>query len=262
MRGPELLTYDLGQGACAFSTERRGGYSEGAYASFNANAYCGDDERMVRLNRDLLCEALGLETSRLIIPHQIHGARVRRIDEAFFMQTDAVKAVTLEGVDAVMTDVPKVCVSVSTADCIPILIYDRVHHAVAAVHAGWRSTVLRIPEAVLQAMAGAYGTRPQDVEAAIGPGISLEAFEVGDEVYGLFADAGFDMDKVARRHGKWHIDLWECNRIELCLAGLQPASVSVEGPCTYSHADEYFSARRLGTASGRIFTGIMIDKSQ
>lgn len=87
----------------------------------------------------------------------------------FFMQTDAVKAVTLEGVDAVMTDVPKVCVSVSTADCIPILIYDRVHHAVAAVHAGWRSTVLRIPEAVLQAMAGAYGTRPQDVEAAIGP---------------------------------------------------------------------------------------------
>ena len=166
MRGPELLTYDLGQGACAFSTARRGGYSEGAYASFNANAYCGDDERMVRLNRDLLCESLGLETSRLIIPHQIHGARVRRIDEAFFMQTDAVKAATLEGVDAVMTDVPKVCVSVSTADCIPILIYDRVHHAVAAVHAGWRSTVLRISEAVLQAMAGAYGTRPQDVEAA------------------------------------------------------------------------------------------------
>lgn len=83
MCGPELLTYDLGQGVCAFSTERRGGYSEGAYASFNANAYCGDDERMVRLNRDLLCESLGLETSRLIIPHQIHGARVRRIDEAF-----------------------------------------------------------------------------------------------------------------------------------------------------------------------------------
>ena len=136
MRGPELLTYDLGQGACAFSTERRGGYSEGAYASFNANAYCGDDERMVRLNRDLLCESLGLETSRLIIPHQVHGARVRRIDEAFFMQTDAVKAATLEGVDAVMTDVPKVCVSVSTADCIPILIYDRVHHAVATHNQG------------------------------------------------------------------------------------------------------------------------------
>lgn len=116
------------------------------------------------------------------------------------MQTDAVKAVTLEGVDAVMTDVPKVCVSVSTADCIPILIYDRVHHAVAAVHAGWRSTVLRIPEAVLQAMAGAYGTRPQDVEAAIGPGISLEAFEVGNEVYEAFRTVGFPMGEMARRY--------------------------------------------------------------
>ena len=231
MRGPELLTYDLGQGVCAFSTERRGGYSEGAYASFNANAYCGDDERMVRLNRDLLCESLGLEASRLIIPHQIHGARVRRIDEAFFMQADAVKAVTLEGVDAVMTDVPKVCVSVSTADCIPILIYDRVRHAVAAVHAGWRGTVLRIVEAVLHAMSGAYGTRPQDVEAAIGPGISLEAFEVGDEVYEAFRTTGFPMEEMARRYPvagdgsdrmeKWHLDLWQANRglwrIVVCL---------------------------------------------
>lgn len=116
------------------------------------------------------------------------------------MQADAVKAVTLEGVDAVMTDVPKVCVSVSTADCIPILIYDRVHHAVVAVHAGWRGTVLRIVEAVLHAMSGAYGTRPQDVEAAIGPGISLEAFEVGDEVYEAFRTTGFPMEEMARRY--------------------------------------------------------------
>lgn len=268
MRGPELLTYDLGQGACAFSTERRGGYSEGPYASFNANAYCGDDERMVRLNRDLLCESLGLETSRLIIPHQIHGARVRRIDEAFFMQTDAVKAATLEGVDAVMTDVPKVCVSVSTADCIPILIYDRVHHAVAAVHAGWRSTVLRISEAVLQAMAGAYGTRPQDVEAAIGPGISLEAFEVGDEVYEAFRTAGFPMEKIARRYPatgdgsgrmeKWHLDLWQANRGLLEGCGVPSARIHLAGVCTYLHSERFFSARRLGIRSGRILNGIFL----
>ena len=256
-----MLTYDLGQGVCAFSTERRGGYSEGAYASFNANAYCGDDERMVRLNRDLLCESLGLETSRLIIPHQIHGARVRRIDEAFFMQTDAVKAATLEGVDAVMTDVPKVCVSVSTADCIPILIYDRVHHAVAAVHAGWRSTVLRIPEAVLQAMAGAYGTRPQDVEAAIGPGISLPSFEVGEEVYEAFRMNGFAMDYISEwkpETHKHHIDLWAANRIQLLDFGVPGEQIETSGICTYMRHEEFFSARRLGIKSGRILSGIMI----
>lgn len=184
------------------------------------------------------------------------------------MQTDAVKAATLEGVDAVMTDVPQVCVSVSTADCIPILIYDRVHHAVAAVHAGWRSTVLRISEAVLQAMADAYGTRPQDVEAAIGPGISLEAFEVGDEVYEAFRTAGFPMEEMARRYPatgdgsgrmeKWHLDLWQANRGLLEGCGVPSARIHLAGVCTYLHSERFFSARRLGIRSGRILNGIFL----
>lgn len=144
MEEPELLTYDIGKGARAFSTGRRGGYGKGAYASFNVDAHCGDDERDVRLNRDLLCRALGLETSRLIMPRQVHGTCVRRIDEAFFLLSDAARAALLEGVDAVTTDLPGVCVSVSTADCIPILLYDGAHHAVGAVHAGWRGTAARI----------------------------------------------------------------------------------------------------------------------
>ena len=167
-----------------------------------------------------------------------------------------------------MTDVPKVCVSVSTADCIPILIYDRVHHAVAAVHAGWRSTVLRISEAVLQAMAGAYGTRPQDVEAAIGPGISLEAFEVGDEVYEAFRTVGFPMEEMARRYPatgdgsgrmeKWHLDLWQANRDLLEGCGVPSARIRMAGVCTYLHSERFFSARRLGIRSGRILNGIFL----
>ena len=258
MRGPELLTYDLGQGVCAFSTERRGGYSEGAYASFNANAYCGDEERMVRLNRDLLCESLGLEASRLIIPHQIHGARVRRIDEAFFMQADAVKAVTLEGVDAVMTDVPKVCVSVSTADCIPILIYDYAHHAAAAVHAGWRGTAKRIACKAVKMMEVSFGSRPEDLTAVIGPGISIDAFEVGDEVYAEFEAAGFNMADISRKEDKWHINLPECNCRQLAAMGLKEDNINVSGVCTYNNSNDYFSARKLGTESGRIFTGIIL----
>lgn len=269
MQEPKLLTYDFETGVRAFSTERGGGYSKGAYASFNANAYCGDDEHTVRLNRSLLCGCLGLAPSRLVIPHQVHGARVCRIDEAFFMQDDSAKAAMLEGVDAVITDLPKVCVTVSTADCIPILVYDRNHHAVAAIHAGWRSTALRIPEAALQAMAEAYGTRPQEVEAAIGPGISLDAFEVGDEVYEAFRTAGFPMEKIARRYPamkagdgqaeKWHIDLWQANRGLLEDCGVPPGHIRVAGICTYSHPQRFFSARRLGIHSGRILNGIFLD---
>lgn len=259
---PTLRRYSLGEGVVAFSTTRHGGYSHGNHGSFNVNEYCGDDPLAVANNRGLLCRELGIGEERLVMPHQTHGVEVRQIAGEFMALPPSTRKMLLEGVDAVMTDVERVCVGVSTADCMPILIYDPCHRACCAVHAGWRGTVAHIAARAVAAMAAAYHTEPSALRACIGPGISLEHFEVGDEVYGLFADAGFDMDKVARRHGKWHIDLWECNRIELCLAGLQPASVSVEGPCTYSHADDYFSARRLGTASGRIFTGIMIDKSQ
>lgn len=265
---PELLTYDLGAEVCAFSTTRNGGYSEGAYASFNANAYCGDDVCVVRRNRELLCRSLGLDTARLIMPHQVHEADVLCIDDSFFALTDEEKAGRLEGVDGVMTCLPRTCVSVSTADCIPILIYDAAHHAVAAVHAGWRSTLRRIPVVALQAMEKAYGTRPSEVKVAVGPGISLEAFEVGDEVYEAFSAAGFPMQEMARRFPvrgadgmqprKWHLDLWRANTGLLEQAGVPEGHIHVAGICTYANADRFFSARRLGIRSGRILNGIFL----
>ncbi|MCD8318410.1 MAG: peptidoglycan editing factor PgeF [Paraprevotella sp.] len=263
-----LLTYDLGRGVCAFSTERSGGYSVGHYAAFNANAYCGDDECSVLLNRHLLCDDLGLDFSRLIIPHQVHADRVCRIDEDFFMQTEDEKRDMLDGVDAVITRLSQVCVSVSTADCIPVLLYDEAHHAVAAVHAGWRGTARHIPQVTLQAMSAAYGTRPSDVKAVIGPGISQEAFEVGDEVYEAFRKAGFPMEEIARHYPvqdaeggdrkKWHIDLWRANEWLLVSGGVPADRIQVAGICTYLHSERFFSARRLGICSGRILNGIFL----
>ena len=266
---PDLLEYDLGHGVRAFSTGRRGGYSIGAYASFNVNAYCGDDACAVRMNRELLCRAMGLEPARLVMPHQVHGVEVCRVDEAFFRLPEEGRKSVLEGVDAVMTDLPCVCVSVSTADCIPILIYDVCHHAVAAVHAGWRGTLQRIPGVALQAMREAYGTKAADVRVAIGPGISLEAFEVGDEVFEAFREAGFPMQAMSRRFPvagnaagvpaeKWHLDLWQANRDVLVSAGVPGAQIYLSGICTYGHPERFFSARRLGIRSGRILNGIFL----
>lgn len=269
MYKPELLSYDLGGNVRAFSTMRGGGYSRGAYATFNANAYCGDDERHVARNRALLCGELGLPAENLIIPHQVHGDRVLKVDARFFAGDGDARRSALEGADAVMTDLPRVCVSVSTADCIPVLLHDGVHHVVAAVHAGWRGTVLRIAETTLAAMHETYGTNPSDVRAVIGPGISLDAFEVGDEVYEAFSLAGFPMDAVARRFpvrsaahasvpDKWHIDLWAANRLSLERAGVCAARILQAGVCTYTHSDRFFSARRLGIRSGRILNGIFL----
>lgn len=258
MAEPVLRYHDITPGVVAFSTTRHGGYSRGNYAEFNINQHCGDAPEDTQRNLCLLCRKLNIKPGRLVMPHQTHGTEVRQIAEEFFSLPQQARTSLLEGVDAVMTDVRETCIGVSTADCIPILLYDTDHRAACAVHAGWRGTVGRIARKAVAAMQAAYSTRPQSLRAVIGPGISADAFEVGDEVYAEFAQAGFDMERISRRTGKWHIDLWECNRLELVEAGLPPAAISVTGTCTYSHADEYFSARRLGTASGRIFTGIII----
>jgi YfiH family protein len=240
----------MGAGVTAFSTTRQGGCSTGNYAAFNINAYCGDDIVHIAANKVALCRLLDIECDHLVMPHQVHDCVVRRIDGP--------QQEILEGVDAVMTNVPKLCIGVSTADCIPILLYDPVHRAVGAVHAGWRGTVLRIVEKAVEALYESYGTEAADLQAVIGPGISLDSFEVGDEVYEQFQAAGFEMRAISRRDEKWHINLPECNRLQLVGAGVLSTHIQMTNICTFQAFDRFFSARKLGIQSGRIFTGIFI----
>lgn len=250
MISPQLTYYNMGTGVTAFSTTRQGGCSTGNYAAFNINGYCGDDEVHIAANKVALCGLLGIDSNRLVMPHQVHDCVVRRIDGP--------QQGVIEGVDAVMTDVPQLCIGVSTADCIPVLLYDSTHRAISAVHAGWRGTVLRIVQKAVEAMRDAYGTAPADLQAVIGPGISLDSFEVGDEVYDQFLSAGFDMQPISRREAKWHIDLPMCNRLQLMETGVPADHIQMTNICTYQQYDRYFSARRLGIQSGRIYTGILI----
>ena len=267
---PQLLCYHLAANVTAFSTTRHGGCGKGGYASFNINRYCGDDETDINRNRDALCLRLGISGSRLIMPHQTHGDRVACIDNEFLTWNDCRRQAELEGIDAVITSVPEVCIGVSTADCIPILLYDSVHHAAGAVHAGWRGTVQRIVGKAIEAMTQRYGSQPSILMAQIGPGISIDSFEVGKEVYDTFACAGFRMDNISRRYAteaspqgwKWHIDLPGCNRRQLIDAGLRPEAIHMSDICTYKHPETFFSARRLGIKSGRIFTGIKLETNK
>ena len=264
---PQLHFYDFGEGVKAFSSTRHGGFSKGHYAAFNINHYCGDSEDSISKNRTLLCDLLGIKDDYLLMPHQVHLTEIVAIDEAFLGRSSEEQKARLEGVDAVMTNVPGVCIGVSTADCIPVLLYDKVHHASCAIHAGWRGTVKRIVEKAVVKMMDVYGSRPEDIKAQIGPGIHLESFEVGDEVYEAFAKEGFTMDIISKRfpandgsaQEKWHIDLPACNRQQLLASGIPSSQIAVSEVCTFQQYETYFSARRLGINSGRIFTGILMD---
>lgn len=262
MRQQELLFYQLGEGVTAFSTTRQGGYSEGRYGEFNINRYCGDSEEAIRQNRSLLCLHLGISDERLIMPHQVHLTEMAVIDEAFLQLSAEERLARLEGVDALMTDVAGVCIGVSTADCIPVLLFDPVHQAGCAIHAGWRGTVQRIVEKAVAKMTAVYGTHPADLVAQIGPGIHLDSFEVGDEVYDAFAREGFRMELISKKYEKWHIDLPECNRQQLLSVGIPASQIAVSPVCTFQQSDRFFSARRLTVNSGRIFTGIVITSNK
>lgn len=255
---PVLHFYDFGQDIVAFSTTRQGGYSQGNYGQFNINRYCGDKTETIAQNRQALCLWLQIDDRHLLMPHQVHLTEIATIDDHFLSLGDEERQQRLEGVDAIMTDKAGVCVGVSTADCIPVLLYDGVHHAVCAIHAGWRGTVSRIVEKAVKAMMETYGSQPDDIQAQIGPGISLDSFEVGDEVYDAFAQAGFDMAAISQKQAKWHINLPACNRLQLMAMGVKPDHISVSDICTYKTHDTFFSARRLGINSGRIFTAIMM----
>ena len=255
---PKLQYYPLGDGVTAFSTMRQGGYSKDNYGEFNINCYCGDDKKAIRKNREALCGLLAIDDYHLLMPHQVHLTKIAQIDNTFLSLTADERHQALEGVDALMTNVEGVCIGVSTADCIPVLLYDPVHRAVCAIHAGWRGTVKRITEQAVEQMTNVYGSRPADIMAQIGPGIHLDSFEVGDEVYEAFANEGFDMQAISKRKKKWHIDLPECNRLQLVSTGIPADQIAVSQVCTFQQSGDFFSARRLGINSGRIFTAVIL----
>ena len=257
-----MLEYGLNRscpGIFCFSTTRHGGVSTDAYASLNCTPYTGDDRDCVRRNQELLLSSLPQRPQELIIPWQTHGTRVLTIDSGFLSAGEEQRHALLQGVDALVTDLPGICLCISTADCIPVLLYDKKHQAIAAVHAGWRGTVNFIIEHALERMHILYGTDGADIFAVIGPGISLDAFEVGDEVYEAFRLAGFPMERIARKQEKWHLDLWEANRLQLLDFGVPSAAIETASICTYTHCEDFFSARRLGIRSGRMLSGIMLN---
>lgn len=248
-----------------FITTRHGGISSGAYASLNMGLYSGDDEASISKNYDLLSDRLGIEKENIIVPRQTHGAEVLAVDDRFLSLDAAGKQKLLYGVDALVTDIPGICVSVLTADCVPVLLYAPDKEVVAAVHAGWRGTVKGIVEKTISVMEGRYGVDASCIVAAIAPSISQPSFEVGDEVVESFRESGLwtesELGEIATRNGvtgKAHIDLWKSNSLLMVHSGVKAENIEVSGICTYIDNKDFFSARRLGINSGRIMSGILI----
>ncbi len=223
-----------------------------------------DDPEVVAANRDAFAANLaGGKSLSLTTVSQVHGAIVRDLEqESPPFMTEAGKA-RLEG-DGMISLTPGRLLAILTADCVPVLLADTRTHAVGAFHAGWRGTLARIVEHGIAEMRVRYGTRSQDLIAAVGPCIGACCFEIGDEVRTAF-DHEFryasELFSSAAEGKSLHMDLAEANRRQLLEAGVQPENLRVLAHCTSCSRlgdgrRRFFSYRAEGGRTGRMLSGI------
>ena len=193
--------------------------------------------------------------------HQVHDVKVAVVDRGDLTRDE------LDGYDAMITDLPGVAIGVRTADCIPVLLYDPVKKAAAAIHSGWRGTVSKIIGKTVIKMQSTYASQPSDILAFIGPGICVDCFQVGEEVALKFKETGFDINSLWSfrgpktgngMEGGHHIDLKEACRQTLVESGLKNENIQITGLCTYEDNDLLYSARKEGIECGRNITYIKI----
>ena len=193
--------------------------------------------------------------------NQVHDVKVAVVDRVDISQDD------LDGCDAMMTDLIGVAIGVRSADCIPVLLYDPVKKAAAAIHSGWKGTVSKIISKTVAKMRATYSSQPSDLLAVIGPGICMDCFQVGEEVALKFKEAGFDIDTLwAFRgpktgngmEGGHHIDLKEACRQTLVESGLKNENIQISELCSYEDNHLLYSARKESIECGRNITYIKI----
>jgi len=237
---------------------RRGGVSAGSYASLNASFGVGDERDHVFENRRRIAASLRILPERLLLARQVHGRNVIVVSDAEHGTVANCEA------DAVLgAGVSDVACAVQTADCVPILLADPSTGTAAAVHAGWRGVEQDVVTATARQMA-AHGSKPSNLVAAIGPHISLSAFEVGEEVaVALERVHAGPLAAVHRTQGHPpHVSLERIVRGQLARYGVPDEQIETVGGCTVADADGFFSYRRDGKHSGRQLSAIVPKRSQ
>lgn len=215
-----------------FST-RHGGISTGAFHSLNLGGSQDNPEHIAE-NRRRALEDLGLSASNLSTLKQVHGNKVCMGSH-----------IPQEG-DALVTSIKGIALAVSIADCYPVLFSEPASGIIGAAHAGWRGTQAKIVQNTIQSMVK-LGAQPENIQVAIGQGISQEHFEVGSEVIEQFRSAGFPESCWE----KDHIDLVKCNLFVLKQNNILEKNIWIMNRCTFE--PDFFSYRRDKGVTGRMW---------
>lgn len=224
------------------------------WVSGNKPRFTGDSEAIYSGFRKELAVSCELDAGQFVFPRQTHSDRIVVVTSENFTNT-------IDDTDALITNETGIFICVQTADCVPILLFDPVKKVVAAIHAGWKGTISKIAKKTVQQMTEKFGCNPADIVAGIGPSIHIHAYEVGPEVVEA-VEASFSNSpallKPSMNEGRAYFDLWEANQTVLLESGIQEENIELMGLCSFEQADLFYSARRDGTDTGRMVSGIRL----
>jgi|GEM_PF-88372 len=263
---PQLLRLRW-DGVTAGFTTRHGGVSRPPFASLNCGLHVGDDPADVVGNRERLAQALGQPLAACTYAEQVHGCEVLVATPEHRGRGRASREGAVQGTDAFVTAERGLVLCAQFADCVPLFLHDPVRRVVGLAHAGWKGSVLNIAQATVSAMARAFGSRPEELRAAVGPSIGVCCYEVdaavADRVRAALTAAGAAPQAEAnvlraQPVGKFMLNLQEFNRNLLEQAGILSACIEVTQLCTSCRTDLFFSHRKEGGSTGRMVAWIAL----
>ena len=225
---------------------RHGGVSKAPWTSLNTGGTVGDEVVAVKENHHLMYQALDVDNEKACTTWQVHGGDVVLVNNPISNRKWVARA---DGMITNRVDVPLV---MRFADCVPLLFHDPVQKAIGLSHGGWRGTVQGIASNTVKAMQQAYGSNPQDIQVVIGPSISKDCFQVGEEVVEAVEDYFGTLDGLMQRDpadNTAYVDLWAANKMDLERAGVE--QIEISNICTYKNTQDFFSHRAEKGKTGR-----------
>lgn len=257
----EYLTFPLleetGMVKHLFST-RLGGVSQGDCASMNFSLDRGDSRENVLKNFGRIARVLGCGVDDMAASHQTHTTNIRRMTAE-----DKGKGILRErdyqDVDGMITDEPGLVLVTFYADCVPLYFVDPVRRVIGLAHSGWRGTAGRMGERMVEAMREQFGSKPEDICAAIGPSICRDCYEVSEDVAEPFVKMlGSQVAVPGAKAGKYQLDLWLANELILRQAGILPEHLAVTDICTCHNSEYLFSHRASVGRRGSLGAFLML----
>lgn len=222
-----------------FST-KLGCVSKGDCATMNISTTRGDDPEAVNENRRRLAAAIGVEERKMVYTNQTHTTNVAVVDETNYGKT-------MPETDGMITNVPGLCLVTFYADCVPLYFVDPVKRVIGLSHSGWRGTVHKMAIATVRKMQETFGCDPVDIRSVVGPSICQECYEVSEDVIDEFRanykKTDWDSLFYRKENGKYQLDLWRANEINLLDAGVKAAHMAVTNVCTCCNHELLFSHR-------------------